>query len=656
MRSHIKTEDLEPSSNSFGRLRSSIRCKMQTRCSDVWNFFTPANSGYAICNVCKKKLSYKTTTSNLKKHMGAVHPTISLVWRRAHQLQPPQPSTISPDNPSPLAQPGPSRSSPSPSLPPSIPDREGYPANLPQTSEQQITSFIPTRITAVSHKEVDEKLLNLFIKDLHPFSIVEDKGMRGFVEALNPKYKLPNRHYISNELIPSLFEECRNHCKEKIRTAIQICLTTNTWTSQNTENFIAITAHFVNNFKLESILLNCIEMSDSDTSESIANMLKQTCEEWEILNKVNFAITDNSANIRNAITNFCNWEHIPCFAHSLNLIVKSSLQINSINSLLNNVRTIVKYFKRSTVAAHKLRAYQIMSGKDVQGLIHDVPTRWTSTYNMIDRFILLEEPLKTTIGILNKNLPYISHREWETLHELAVILKPIESATKIISGEKCPTASIIIPLISGMRKICRQLKQNDFGIGTHQIITHIEQGIVDRFTDVENNIIVQLYTLLDPRFKDALIPVEKVEILKLKIIDLLNDNANRNAHILNETDTRMLDTHNSTDNLSVWDALDENIRNSSATSSSQEQTVLSEIEQYLNIEFCNRTADPLIWWKDHQFQFPMLKQLTELLPCIVATSVPCERIFSKAGLILNERRNRLKADKLSMVIFLHYNK
>ncbi|KOC59890.1 hypothetical protein WH47_02911 [Habropoda laboriosa] len=54
--------------------------------TDVWSFLTPvSNTGYATCKICKKKLSYKTTTSNLKKHLSAVHPTISLAWR-THQV------------------------------------------------------------------------------------------------------------------------------------------------------------------------------------------------------------------------------------------------------------------------------------------------------------------------------------------------------------------------------------------------------------------------------------------------------------------------------------------------------------------------------------------------------------------------------------------
>lgn len=46
--------------------------------SILWNFFTEIDQIKAKCNLCGVKLSYKTSTSNLKKHMQIKHPTISL--------------------------------------------------------------------------------------------------------------------------------------------------------------------------------------------------------------------------------------------------------------------------------------------------------------------------------------------------------------------------------------------------------------------------------------------------------------------------------------------------------------------------------------------------------------------------------------------------
>ncbi|KAF0744863.1 zinc finger BED domain-containing protein 1-like, partial [Aphis craccivora] len=38
---------------------------------------------------------------------------------------------------------------------------------------------------------------------------------------------------------------------------------------------------------------------------------------------------------------------------------------------------------------------------------------------------------------------------------------------------------------------------------------------------------------------------------------------------------------------------------------------------------------------------------------IVATSVPCERLFSEGGTIISKKRNRLSSERLSQLLFLN---
>jgi len=43
------------------------------RFSVVWQYMTALDSIIAKCDTCEKKLSYKTSLTNLKKHLKAVH-------------------------------------------------------------------------------------------------------------------------------------------------------------------------------------------------------------------------------------------------------------------------------------------------------------------------------------------------------------------------------------------------------------------------------------------------------------------------------------------------------------------------------------------------------------------------------------------------------
>jgi hypothetical protein len=66
-------------------------------------------------------------------------------------------------------------------------------------------------------------------------------------------------------------------------------------------------------------------------------------------------------------------------------------------------------------------------------------------------------------------------------------------------------------------------------------------------------------------------------------------------------------------------------------------------------------ADPLAWWSNNEAHFPTLSRLVRRVLSISATSLPCERSFSKAGLIVTKRRTAL-SDKNVALLFLAANK
>lgn len=60
------------------------------------------------------------------------------------------------------------------------------------------------------------------------------------------------------------------------------------------------------------------------TADNISLALKRITEEWGITDKVVVVVTDNGATMVAAVHK-AGWRHHPCFAHTLNLVVKDSL-------------------------------------------------------------------------------------------------------------------------------------------------------------------------------------------------------------------------------------------------------------------------------------------------------------------------------------------
>lgn len=59
----------------------------RNRSSELWRFFTYVDTHFAKCDICKVKISHKTTVSNLKKHLERKHPLIDLqTYRLPHEV------------------------------------------------------------------------------------------------------------------------------------------------------------------------------------------------------------------------------------------------------------------------------------------------------------------------------------------------------------------------------------------------------------------------------------------------------------------------------------------------------------------------------------------------------------------------------------------
>lgn len=63
-------------------------------------------------------------------------------------------------------------------------------------------------------------------------------------------------------------------------------------------------------------------------------------------------------------------------------------------------------------------------------------------------------------------------------------------------------------------------------------------------------------------------------------------------------------------------------------------------------------SNPLEQWEDMKNIFPLQYKQARIHFSIVATSVPCERLFSKVGATINQARNRLSSSRLEKLLFL----
>ncbi len=430
-------------------------------------------------------------------------------------------------------------------------------------------------------------------------------------------------------------------------------LTTDLWTSRTNLGYMTVTCHFITEeWHPQSAVLSTVNVTEAHTAVNLASALVKVTDEWMITEKVCCMTTDNASNIINAIKLHTQWEHSPCFAHTLNLVVTNSIDnLPDLVSIITKVKNVVSYFHRSTKASDKLRSIQTRLNIADHKLIQHVDTRWNSIYYMLERYLEQQEAIRLTLCLLERPDLDIPSEHGQTITESVAILKPFEAVTREISGEWYITASKIIIFSSALQK----LTPTNCTVAGGRLAERLKANLARRFLNIEGNIKLASATLLDPRFKKAaFMKPEAAEQTKTHIVselaDLLEKGMSSDA---NGTSTSLCETDKESDTTNVvWQSLDKKIARASHNHTPRADAIV-QVQQYLRMPNIPRHDDPLSWWKENSIGFPLLQRLAKKYLTMQATSVPSERLFSKAGELISAKRSRIKPLNVNMFLFLN---
>ena len=92
-------------------------------------------------------------------------------------------------------------------------------------------------------------------------------------------------------------------------------------------------------------------------------------------------------------------------------------------------------------------------------------------------------------------------------------------------------------------------------------------------------------------------------------------------------------------------------------SSRQRRTFFqAELDKYLAVPLIARSEDPILWWKKNVSSFLPLKKLVLKYLSSPPSSVASERLFSTAGNVCTDTRNRLLPENANRLVFIMKNK
>lgn len=288
-----------------------------------------ADKKIAICTVCEKEMKYHHSISSLRYHFEHKHPFNKTA-------------------------------------------NDGEKQGKKKVTQLKLFSYTSRDVSNAKKEELTRQMALWVAKSSRPISIVEDPEFGNLMkQALdNPNFTCPSRMTISRR-IDNLYEVTRASVESKLAKSEYVAVTADHWTSVSNENYLGVTSHHINeDWELVSNVLGVFNSSTSQTAANIAEELRGICEEWKIIEKLCSVGSDNARNMVNAVGLLPSYvQHLPCFAHTLQLAVGKGIKECGIDNILAKCRRIVGHIKHSPKNFAELKALQTQFDEQQEALV-----------------------------------------------------------------------------------------------------------------------------------------------------------------------------------------------------------------------------------------------------------------------------------------------
>lgn len=290
-------------------------------------------------------------------------------------------------------------------------------------------------------------------------------------------------------------------------------------------------------------------------------------------------------------------------------------------------------------------------------LVTESPTRWGSCQKMIERILEQHKAIIQVLSADKKTRHLVpSWQDMDVLESLHVALNPLMEFTDSLSGDCYVTVSYLKPMLHLFRT--QILKPSD---DETQLTKDIKMAVMayldEKYNDQVTNELLDIATLVDPRFKLQYTDAEKVDAVKLRAVSEMmaqNEELSTSARTEGAEEGRaatMLPTQKK-QKKSLGSFFKKSHPSEGLT---DKEKVEKELKNYLLAPDPDSEMDPLQWWKIHEKSFPRISCLAKRYLCIPATSTPSERVFSTGGNIVTCQRAALKPEMVDTLVFLARN-
>lgn len=480
------------------------------------------------------------------------------------------------------------------------------------------------------------------VEDCRPFSIVDGDGFKKIVQSLldiGTKYgntvdisnMVPDSRTVSRR-ISDIADDKRSQIQLELKTAITkgtASITSDLWTDNFVKrNFLCATFHFLKDLKLREIVLGVKSMDfERCTANNVLTKLKSILNEFDIYDIENITfVTDRGSNIVKALRD---QNRLNCANHLLNNVLDSGFNSTlELMPIFETCKKLVKYFKKSSLQhflSTSLKNYCI--------------TRWNSHLNLFqsisNNYFKIQEILSS-----NNEMNRISDIDLPLLNSLVGMFEKFDIVSRKLQGVNYVTINYVYLTVNTLKNIC---EETDSDI---QVIKALKRNIVREIeTKYIPNLSILHYTacFLYPPTNSCIDEAKINEVKAFCLSEIMKSVPSSDASV----------------NSSHFEQSPKDFQLFFSTLVNQinpsiEVCISDEINRYSYLKInAEVNFDVMQWWENHSSEYPRLYRFAQKILSIPASSAASERVFSAAGNIITEKRNRIGPKTVNNLLFLN---
>ncbi|CAE7086893.1 unnamed protein product [Rhizoctonia solani] len=564
---------------------------------------------------------------------------------------------------------------------------------------------------------------------------------------------IPHRTKLTT-VTTELYEAEMTRIKHELNNALGfVSATSDLWSDDKLHSFMAVTIHYINSLgDLSEHLLAFRRVHGRHTGANIGHELYCIFEDANLIDKMGYITLDNASNNDTLMAEleraFIDKGHpldrkfnrIRCFPHVINLAVQAfldallqvaqqtreeaeaqgiqfnneldkdfleymhALETDPVGLCRNSVNAMRSSdarregFQATIVDGNRLQLFKTLLGKTLfiskLELLRDTKNRWSSTYLMILRYLMLYPAIKLFVRRNpSMSIPIISDKQYEVLQDVCSLLSVLHHAQELLSAEKTPTLALALPvyeaLIKALNDCILESKFPELCFAIKCAINKLETYVVK----ARNVPVYTLAMVVNPTLKFSWIDEQggpaRGQEARVTTKDAMYEVRRRQnhstptpgsrapTHTASEAQSRgyarLLTVGKSIKRASVSSQDSQNINSPQSKPSEPSTKALSSKELEL-IFMADVEAELLRWeqyewagsdtmgtvnlvefWKTHRNIFPLLYQVAMNVLPVQASSVSSERAFSSSKMTCTRERNNISAEHMEYLQVLKHS-